>query len=102
MRCAAAPIISGKCCFGGCILIGMTIMVAFFLFVRCSYEACCDFLRRTNLLSVIRAHEAQSEGYHTYRATKTNFPALMTMFSAPNYLDVYNNKVCADIIPLLL
>ena len=26
------------------------------------------------------------------KAAKTNFPCLMTIFSAPNYLDVYNNK----------
>ncbi|KAM4056303.1 calcineurin-like phosphoesterase [Hirsutella rhossiliensis] len=32
-----------------------------------------------NLLSIIRAHEAQDAG-------------VMTIFSAPNYLDVYNNK----------
>jgi serine/threonine-protein phosphatase 2B catalytic subunit len=31
--------------------------------------------------------------YRMYRKTKTNqFPAVMTIFSAPNYLDVYNNK----------
>jgi hypothetical protein len=28
-----------------------------------------------------------------YRKTKTTgFPSVMTIFSAPNYLDVYNNK----------
>ena len=26
------------------------------------------------------------------KAPKTNFPCLMTIFSAPNYLDMYNNK----------
>jgi hypothetical protein len=31
--------------------------------------------------------------YRTYRTTKTTgFPSLMTIFSAPNYLDMYNNK----------
>jgi serine/threonine-protein phosphatase 2B catalytic subunit len=31
--------------------------------------------------------------YRMYRnAKKTGFPALITVFSAPNYLDVYNNK----------
>lgn len=73
-----------------------------------SYNAACQFLERNNLLSVIRAHEAQDAGYsfHTpfivltlglsyrmYRKTRTTqFPAVMTIFSAPNYLDVYNNK----------
>jgi serine/threonine-protein phosphatase 2B catalytic subunit len=26
------------------------------------------------------------------KSRKTSFPALITVFSAPNYLDVYNNK----------
>jgi hypothetical protein len=30
--------------------------------VRCSYAACCDFLQQNNLLSIIRAHEAQDAG----------------------------------------
>lgn len=28
-----------------------------------SYAACCDFLKTNNLLSIIRAHEAQDAGY---------------------------------------
>ncbi|XP_023313514.1 serine/threonine-protein phosphatase 2B catalytic subunit alpha isoform-like isoform X1 [Trichogramma pretiosum] len=57
-----------------------------------SYEAVCDFLERNGLLGVIRAHEAQDAGYRLYRLTDKNFPSLMTVFSAPNYLDVYGNK----------
>ncbi|KAJ7783970.1 Metallo-dependent phosphatase-like protein [Mycena maculata] len=58
-----------------------------------TYQAACNFLERNNLLSIIRAHEAQDSGYRMYRKTKTTgFPSLMTIFSAPNYLDVYNNK----------
>ncbi|CEP09740.1 hypothetical protein [Parasitella parasitica] len=58
-----------------------------------SYRATCNFLDKNNLLSVIRAHEAQANGYRMYRKSKsTGFPALMTIFSAPNYIDVYNNK----------
>ena len=58
-----------------------------------SYPAACNFLEKNNLLSVIRAHEAQDAGYRMYRKTKaTGFPSVMTIFSAPNYLDVYNNK----------
>ncbi|KAI8336208.1 serine/threonine-protein phosphatase 2B catalytic subunit A1 [Chlamydoabsidia padenii] len=58
-----------------------------------SYHAACQFLERNNLLSVIRAHEAQDAGYRMYRKSKTtSFPSVMTIFSAPNYLDVYNNK----------
>ena len=58
-----------------------------------SYNASCEFLQRNNLLSIIRAHEAQDAGYKMYRKSQTTgFPALITIFSAPNYLDVYGNK----------
>ncbi|XP_073816340.1 calcineurin A1 isoform X2 [Musca autumnalis] len=58
-----------------------------------SYTACCEFLQKNNLLSVVRAHEAQDAGYRMYRKNQvTGFPSLITIFSAPNYLDVYNNK----------
>ncbi|XP_061490608.1 serine/threonine-protein phosphatase 2B catalytic subunit beta isoform isoform X6 [Rhineura floridana] len=58
-----------------------------------SYPAVCEFLQNNNLLSVIRAHEAQDAGYRMYRKSQTTgFPSLITIFSAPNYLDVYNNK----------
>ncbi|KAL4239970.1 hypothetical protein ACF0H5_000766 [Mactra antiquata] len=58
-----------------------------------SYAACCEFLQQNNLLSIIRAHEAQDAGYRMYRKSQTTgFPSLITIFSAPNYLDVYNNK----------
>ncbi|XP_021797807.1 serine/threonine-protein phosphatase 2B catalytic subunit gamma isoform isoform X8 [Papio anubis] len=58
-----------------------------------SYPAVCEFLQNNNLLSIIRAHEAQDAGYRMYRKSQaTGFPSLITIFSAPNYLDVYNNK----------
>ncbi|SGZ00062.1 BQ5605_C034g11323 [Microbotryum silenes-dioicae] len=58
-----------------------------------TYTAACQFLERNGLLAIIRAHEAQDAGYRMYRKTKTTgFPSVMTIFSAPNYLDVYNNK----------
>lgn len=63
------------------------------LIILASYRAACKFLERNNLLSIIRAHEAQVAGYRCYRKTvTTGFPAVMTVFSAPNYLDAYNNK----------
>ncbi|CAD7693349.1 unnamed protein product [Nyctereutes procyonoides] len=43
-----------------------------------SYPAAREFLLNNTLLSIIRAC----------------FPSLITIFSASNYLDVYNNKVC--------
>lgn len=58
-----------------------------------NYQAACEFLQRTGLLSIIRAHEAQDAGYRMYKNTKTlGFPSLLTLFSAPNYLDTYKNK----------
>eukprot|EP00049_Salpingoeca_infusionum_P017680 m.353983 g.353983 ORF g.353983 m.353983 type:complete len:477 (+) comp16890_c0_seq1:313-1743(+) len=68
----------------------------------CSYvfthKAVCDFLNRNKLLSVIRAHEAQDAGYRMYKPNPdTGFPSVITIFSAPNYLDVYNNKAAVMI-----
>jgi len=58
-----------------------------------TYNAVIDFLQNNNLLSIIRAHEAQDAGYKMYRKNQaTGFPSLITIFSAPNYLDAYNNK----------
>lgn len=52
-------------------------------------ELFCDDV----VLFVCRAHEAQDAGYRMYRKNQaTGFPSLITIFSAPNYLDVYNNK----------
>merc|ERR1719247_2725160 len=58
-----------------------------------SYEGVKQFLDRNGLLSVIRAHEAQLEGYKMHRANeRSGFPTVITIFSAPNYCDAYNNK----------
>ncbi|OMJ26571.1 Serine/threonine-protein phosphatase 2B catalytic subunit [Smittium culicis] len=58
-----------------------------------NYHAASSFLDNNNLLSIVRAHEAQDAGYRMYRKSKqTGFPTVITIFSAPNYLDVYNNK----------
>ncbi|KAL7673352.1 hypothetical protein ACOME3_008211 [Neoechinorhynchus agilis] len=58
-----------------------------------SYAAVHEFNTVNNLLCVIRAHEAQDNGFKMYKKNpKNSFPSLITIFSAPNYLDVYNNK----------
>lgn len=58
-----------------------------------SFQAAFNFLRKNNLLSIIRAHEAQDEGYKLYKkCDTTDFPSVICIFSAPNYCDVYNNK----------
>jgi len=44
-------------------------------------------------LSVIRAHEAQANGFKMYHwGGQKQFPTVITIFSAPNYCDFYNNK----------
>mmetsp|Transcript_36968 Transcript_36968/g.59832 ORF Transcript_36968/g.59832 Transcript_36968/m.59832 type:complete len:460 (+) Transcript_36968:150-1529(+) len=63
----------------------------------CSYyfgfAAACNFLEDNGLLSILRAHEAQDEGYKLYKKRDaTEFPTVITLFSAPNYCDVYRNK----------
>ena len=38
-------------------------------------------------------HYVGYDSYRMYKKTRTTgFPSVMTIFSAPNYLDVYNNK----------
>ena len=57
-----------------------------------SYYACRDFLLRNKLLSIIRGHEVQKDGVRFFRkSSRTQFPVLISLFSAPNYCDTYNN-----------
>lgn len=55
-------------------------------------DAATKFLERNNLLTVIRAHEAQIEGFKMHKWSGSDFPLVITIFSAPNYCDIYNNK----------
>lgn len=62
----------------------------------CSYfygaKSLNSFLSKNGLLSVIRGHEVQLEGYKMFNWKSKNFPQVITVFSAPNYCDSYNNK----------
>ena len=63
----------------------------------CSYvfgsKAATPFLQKNDILSIIRAHGAQLEGFKMYKWDQSvDFPSVITIFSAPNYCDVYNNK----------
>ena len=62
----------------------------------CSYvfgaEALTKFLQANKLLSCVRAHEVQLDGFKMYNWRNKNFPQIITIFSAPNYCDSYNNK----------
>ncbi|CAD8124068.1 unnamed protein product [Paramecium sonneborni] len=56
-------------------------------------DASTKFLQRNSLISIIRAHEAQLDGYKMHRWNGgQDFPVVITIFSAPNYCDVYNNR----------
>lgn len=56
-------------------------------------KALLPYLNNNNFVSVIRAHEAQLEGFKMYKWNKKiDFPSCVTVFSAANYCDVYNNK----------
>jgi len=63
----------------------------------CSYKfgskALIPYLSNNNLFCIIRAHEAHLEGFKFHKwKKKVDFPSCITIFSAPNYCDVYNNK----------
>lgn len=51
-----------------------------------------QFLKQNKLISIIRAHEVQFEGYKFHNWDKKPFPLVITLFSAPNYCGMYKNK----------
>ena len=57
-----------------------------------SYSAVNSFLKSNGLITVIRAHEAQFEGFKAYLWQNNDFPQVITLFSAPNYCGCYANK----------
>lgn len=57
-----------------------------------SPQATAKFLKRNHLLSILRGHEAQLDGYKMHNWDDSTFPSVITIFSAPNYCDVYHNK----------
>ena len=64
---------------------------------NCSYifgaKAARPFLEKNSYLSIVRAHETQLEGFKMHQWDKNiDFPLVITIFSAPNYCDVYGNK----------
>ena len=63
---------------------------------NCSYyfgfQAIMNFLKKNELVTLIRAHEAQFEGFKAYSWQRNDFPQVVTLFSAPNYCGTYANK----------
>lgn len=58
------------------------------------YVAVEKFLKENNLISIIRAHEVQKEGflYHDFLKEGRKHPYVITVFSAANYCDMYRNQ----------
>jgi hypothetical protein len=75
-------------------------------------QAVREFLDRNGLLCIVRAHEVQKQGYrydrlpilgdtasadcwtvrlHRFRKADLLYPVVITVFSAPNYCDMYEN-----------
>lgn len=64
---------------------------------QCSFvfgvEAVQTFLKKNHLTAIIRAHEVQYNGYKMHFVNQqSQIPRVITIFSAPNYCDVYKNK----------
>ncbi|ORC92977.1 putative serine/threonine protein phosphatase 2B catalytic subunit A2 [Trypanosoma theileri] len=58
-----------------------------------NYLCVKHFLMANKLLCIIRSHEVQDEGYKLYRFNNaSNFPCMVSVFSAPNYCDSLDNK----------
>ena len=57
-----------------------------------SAQASAKFLKKNHLLTIFRGHEAQLDGYKMHNWDDSTFPSVITVFSAPNYCDVYHNK----------
>ena len=57
------------------------------------YAAISKFLENNHLITLIRAHQVVSEGAKEhFFLSKSDFPLVVTVFSAPNYCDMYGNK----------
>jgi len=58
-----------------------------------SMNSTFKFLSDNKLLSILRAHEVQKEGFKFHKSNPaTQMPAAITIFSAPNYCDTYGNR----------
>ena len=63
----------------------------------CSYEfgfaAAQNFVKKNNIKAIIRAHEVKRFGYEEhYFHSDLKLPPVITVFSAPNYCDMYENR----------
>jgi serine/threonine-protein phosphatase 2B catalytic subunit len=55
-------------------------------------QAAVNLMEDNNLISIIRGHEVQFEGFKFYDWLDQGFPQVINVFSAANYCEKYNNK----------
>ena len=56
-------------------------------------KALMPFLKKNNILAIIRAHESLPDGYKMHRWNgASDFPLVITVFSAPNYCGEFDNS----------
>ena len=55
-------------------------------------DATKKLLKEADLITIIRGHEVQKDGYKMQFWDGNDFPSVITIFSAPNYCDCYKNK----------
>lgn len=56
-----------------------------------------SFLRTNKIRMIVRGHEVQIDGYN-YQKSENDRMLTLTIFSAPNYCDVYKNKGAIAIV----
>ena len=61
-----------------------------------------NFLLNNKLSLIIRAHEVVQKGYKYQYANNATSPQTLTLFSAPNYCDTYENKAAALVIKVVV
>lgn len=64
-----------------------------------------EFLKKNNLQMLIRGHEVQLRGYKYQEVKKSEKKCILTVFSAPNYCEKYNNlgsvvRISPDLISM--
>jgi serine/threonine-protein phosphatase 2B catalytic subunit len=59
-----------------------------------------NFLDQNNFKCLIRAHEVKAEGHEKlfYNQKDAKYAKVYTVFSAPNYCDIYSNKASVLVI----
>ena len=62
-----------------------------------SFKAVEKFLKRNDLLAIVRGHQPQMDGYRLHRTGDSGFPTVITIFSAANYCGTYGNLGAAII-----